>query len=104
MKRLDGKIAVISGGAQGIGQACAKRLASEGAVVIIGDLQDNDVTAKEIPGAGGVARHVVMDTRNRADWARLVGQAVDEFGRLDLLGNVAGVVNLHSPDNVVDLT
>lgn len=104
MKRLDGKIAVISGGAQGIGQACAKRLADEGAVVIIGDLQDNDVTAKEITAAGGVARHVVMDTRKRADWSRLVAHAVDEFGRLDLLGNVAGVVNLHSPDNVVDLT
>lgn len=104
MGRLDGKVAVVTGGVQGIGQACAKMLAAEGAKVVIGDLQEDDSTAQSINDAGGEAVHVVMDTRKREDWQRLVGEATARFGRVDLLGNIAGVVNLHSPDNVVELT
>jgi NAD(P)-dependent dehydrogenase (short-subunit alcohol dehydrogenase family) len=103
MNRLEGKVAIITGGVQGIGQGIARRVAAEGATVIIGDLQSDDATAKEIVDGGGKAVHVVMDTRKRDDWNGLVDVA-KEHGGVDLLGNVAGVVNLLGPDTIVDLT
>lgn len=104
MKRLEGKVAIITGGVQGIGRACAHRCAQEGAKVFICDIQNDDTTEREIRAAGGEVHRVVMDVRKREDWQRAVAQAKERFGRVDLLGNVAGVVNMISPDNVVDLT
>ncbi|HEX4107894.1 MAG TPA: SDR family NAD(P)-dependent oxidoreductase [Solirubrobacteraceae bacterium] len=104
MNRLEGKVAIITGAVQGIGRACAVRVAQEGAAVVLGDLQDDDATVNEITAAGGHCARIVMDVRKRADWQRLVSAALDSYGRVDLLGNVAGVVNMHSPDNVVELT
>jgi NAD(P)-dependent dehydrogenase (short-subunit alcohol dehydrogenase family) len=101
--RLAGKVAVVTGGVQGIGRAVALRAASEGAAVVIGDLQDDDATAKQIVADGGKAVHVVMDVRKRGDWKVLVDEAVGGFGGLHLLGNIAGVTNTFGPDNVVDL-
>lgn len=72
MDRLRNKVAIIRGGAQGTGRATALRLGSEGAKVVIGDLQKDDSTSKEIIAAGGEAIHVVMDTRDLADWSNLV--------------------------------
>lgn len=72
MDRLRNEVAIIRGGAQGTGRATALRLGSEGAKVVIGDLQKDDSTSKEIIAAGGEAIHVVMDTRDRADWSNLV--------------------------------
>jgi NAD(P)-dependent dehydrogenase (short-subunit alcohol dehydrogenase family) len=103
VNRLEGKVAVITGGVQGIGRAVALRCASEGAAVVVGDLQDDDATAQEIVAAGGRAVHVTMDVRQRGDWKRLVDEAVGGFGGLHLLGNIAGVTNTLGPDNVVDL-
>lgn len=101
--RLEGRVAVITGGVQGIGRAVALRCAAEGAIVIIGDLQDDDSTAKQIVADGGQASHIVMDTRQRDDWKRLMDEAIGGHGRLDMLGNIAGVTNTFGPDNVVDL-
>jgi NAD(P)-dependent dehydrogenase (short-subunit alcohol dehydrogenase family) len=101
--RLEGRVAVITGGVQGIGRAVALRCAAEGATVIIGDLQDDDSTAKQIVTDGGQASHIVMDTRQRDDWKRLMDEAIGGHGRLDMLGNIAGVTNAFGPDNVVDL-
>jgi NAD(P)-dependent dehydrogenase (short-subunit alcohol dehydrogenase family) len=101
--RLEGRVAVITGGVQGIGRAVALRCAAEGATVIIGDLQDDDSTAKQIVADGGQASHIVMDTRQRDDWKRLMDEAIGGHGRLDMLGNIAGVTNTFGPDNVVDL-
>jgi NAD(P)-dependent dehydrogenase (short-subunit alcohol dehydrogenase family) len=104
MGRFDGKTAIISGGVQGIGQACAIRLASEGCNVVIADLQDKTDTLDTIKGDGGTATQVVMDVRKREDWQRTLQQTIDEYGRVDFLGNVAGVVNMKSEDSVVGLT
>lgn len=104
MGRFDGKTAIISGGVQGIGQACAIRLASEGCNVVVADLQDKTDTVDTIKGDGGTATQVVMDVRKREDWQRTLQQAIDEYGRVEFLGNVAGVVNMKSEDSVVGLT
>jgi NAD(P)-dependent dehydrogenase (short-subunit alcohol dehydrogenase family) len=104
VKRLEGKVTVVTGGAQGIGKATALRCADDGSRVAIADLQTDESVAKEINAAGGEAIHVVMDVRERQDWAHLVHETQSAFGPVDYLANVAGVVNMYSPDNVVDLT
>jgi NAD(P)-dependent dehydrogenase (short-subunit alcohol dehydrogenase family) len=104
MGRLEGKVALISGGVQGIGQACALRMAKEGAKVVIADLNDDATTYDQIRAEGGEAHQVQMDTRVREDWQRTVAETIEAFGPPDLLGNVAGVVNLKSEDSVLGLT
>lgn len=104
MGRFDGKVALISGAVQGIGQGCAQRLAAEGTRVIIADQKDDKTTLASIEAAGGEAIQVQMDVRQRADWNRAVAQGIEAFGRIDFLGNVAGVVNMLSEDSVVGLT
>ncbi len=104
MGRLDGKVAIISGGVQGIGQACAKRMSEEGAKVVVADKQSDTTTAEEIRAAGGDVHQVTMDVRKREDWQRTVSETIEKFGGIDLLGNVAGVVNMLSEDSVVGLT
>lgn len=104
MGRFDGKVAIISGGAQGIGQACARRMAQEGAKVVVADLQDTTTTVDGITSDGGEARHIVMDVRKREDWNRTVSETIEAYGTVDWLGNVAGVVNMKSEDSVVGLT
>lgn len=104
MGRLDGKVAIISGGVQGIGQACAVRMAKEGAKVVIADLQEDSTTLDQIKADGGEAHQIQMDTRKREDWERTVAETKETFGPVDLLGNVAGVVNMKSEDSVVGLT
>ncbi|CAB4879799.1 unannotated protein [freshwater metagenome] len=104
MGRFDGKVALISGGVQGIGQACARRMAEEGAKVVIADLQQDTATLDSITAAGGEAIQVKVDVRVREDWNSAVQEAISTYGRIDWLGNVAGVVNMKSPDTVVELT
>ncbi|MCW2959502.1 MAG: fabG12 [Solirubrobacterales bacterium] len=104
MGRFDGKVAIISGGVQGIGQACARRMASEGAKVVIGDLQSDTTTADSIKADGGEVTQVQMDVRKRDDWNALLKTAVEAYGKVDWLGNVAGVVNMKSEDSVIGLT
>jgi NAD(P)-dependent dehydrogenase (short-subunit alcohol dehydrogenase family) len=103
ISRFEGRVAVVTGGVQGIGRAVALRCAAEGAAVVVGDLQDDDSTVKQIVADGGRASHVVMDVRQRGEWKRLMDEAVGAYGRLDLLGNIAGVTNTLGPDTVVDL-
>lgn len=104
MGRLEGKVAIISGAVQGIGQACAVRMAKEGASVVIADIQDDSTTHDQIKGEGGQVHQIQMDARKREDWERTVKETSEAFGPVDLLGNVAGVVNLKSEDSVVGLT
>ena len=104
MARFVGKVALITGGVQGIGQACAQRMAAEGARVVIADRQEDSSTLDSIKDAGGEAIQVHMDVRNRDDWNRTVAAGVEAFGRIDWLGNVAGVVNMLSEDSIVGLT
>lgn len=104
MGRLDGKVALITGAAQGIGQACAVRMAAEGAKVVLADIQDDSTTLDRIKADGGEAHQVQMDTRKREDWQRTVEEVSSTYGPVELLGNVAGVVNMKSEDSVVGLT
>ncbi|MBS0546473.1 MAG: glucose 1-dehydrogenase [Proteobacteria bacterium] len=93
MKPLAGKGAVVTGGASGIGEACAETLAREGAGVLITDIDDlrgQDVAAR-ITKAGGKAHYVNHDVRDEAAWAGIVAEAEKRFGGLDIMVANAGI-------------
>lgn len=92
MGRLTGKVAVISGGARGMGAAHARRFVAEGASVVLGDVLDDDgaTVAKEL-GDAAIYRH--LDVREPEQWSAVVAAAVEEFGGLHALVNNAGIVN-----------
>jgi 3alpha(or 20beta)-hydroxysteroid dehydrogenase len=94
MGKLDGKVALISGGARGQGAAEARTFAREGAKVVFGDVRDDEGKAVEaaIRAEGGDAVYVHLDVANEADWSNAVRLTVDRFGKLDILINNAGIV------------
>src|SRR5438270_4353520 len=91
--RLEGKIAIVTGGAQGMGRAIALRYAQEGAAVVIGDLKQADAqkVVDEIAGGNGKAMAVAVDVRNQQQVQAMIDAAVNQFGGLDILVNNAGV-------------
>jgi 3(or 17)beta-hydroxysteroid dehydrogenase len=93
MNRLDGKIALISGAARGIGAETARKMAAAGATVVIGDVLIERVreTAKEIADAGGKALPLALDVTSESSWADAVTAATKQFGKLDILINNAGI-------------
>jgi NAD(P)-dependent dehydrogenase (short-subunit alcohol dehydrogenase family) len=93
MNRLDGKVALLSGAARGIGGETAQLMAQAGARVVIGDLLD-DVgrqTVQTIRAAGGEVEYIHLDVTEEADWNAAIGLATSRFGKLDILVNNAGV-------------
>ena len=91
--RLEGKVALISGGARGMGAAEARMFASEGASVVIGDVLEDEGrrVAAEIGEAGGQALFVALDVTSESQWRDAIDAAVSSFGRLDVLVNNAGI-------------
>jgi 3alpha(or 20beta)-hydroxysteroid dehydrogenase len=92
MGRVDGKVAIITGGARGMGASHARLLAAEGAKVVIGDVLDDlgEQLASEI---GDSARYVHLDVTDTNQWETAVATATSEFGKLNVLVNNAGIVN-----------
>jgi 3alpha(or 20beta)-hydroxysteroid dehydrogenase len=93
MGRVDGKVALISGGAQGMGEAHARMLVAEGAKVVLGDILDDKGKALA-DDIGDAARYVHLDVTQPDDWKAAVATAVGEFGKLNVLVNNAGTVAL----------
>ncbi|WP_089936314.1 SDR family NAD(P)-dependent oxidoreductase [Candidatus Entotheonella palauensis] len=94
MGKLDGKVALISGGARGQGAAEATTFAQEGAKVVFGDILDDAGAQVEadIRAAGGDAVYVHLDVTSEADWRGAVQEAVSRFGQLNILVNNAGII------------
>lgn len=92
--RLDGKVALISGGARGMGAAEAKLFAREGAKVVIGDILEEEGrrTEAEINDAGGECLFVVLNVTQESEWENAVSATVSRFGKLNILVNNAGVL------------
>lgn len=86
MNDLAGRVALVTGGARGLGAAAAKALAAEGAHVVVSDVSDGGETAAAIGGA-----YVKHDVTNEDDWIAAVAFAQETFGGLDILVNNAGV-------------
>ena len=102
--RLDGKVAVITGGASGMGMVASRLFASEGARVVLTDVADDagEKVAAQIAEAGGEALYVHADVSREADAEAMIAAAVDRFGGLDVLYNNAGV--MLPDDGSVDAT
>jgi NAD(P)-dependent dehydrogenase (short-subunit alcohol dehydrogenase family) len=93
MNRLDAKVALISGGARGIGGATATAMAQAGAKVVIGDVLDDagKATVEAINAAGGQAKYIHLDVAKEADWQAAVDLATSSWSGLDILVNNAGL-------------
>ena len=94
MGRVDGKVAIVSGGARGQGAAEAKLLAREGAKVVFGDVLDEEgeVVEAEIRESGGEATYIHLDVSKEVEWRAAVETAVKIYGKLDILVNNAGIM------------
>src|SRR2546426_1421874 len=91
--RLAGKVALISGGARGMGAVEARLFAQEGARIVIGDILEGEgaAVAAGIGAKGGEAVFVRLDVISESDWERAVATAERRFGKLDVLVNNAGI-------------
>ncbi len=94
MGRLDGKVALISGGARGQGAVEAKLFTSEGAKVVFGDILDAEgkTVEADIRQSGGDATYIHLDVTQEADWQQAVATAVNTYGKLNILVNNAGIL------------
>jgi NAD(P)-dependent dehydrogenase (short-subunit alcohol dehydrogenase family) len=98
--RLKDKVAIVSGGASGMGQSEAMLFAREGAKVIVADVLETEgrQTADKIAAGGGQAKFVKLDVTSEANWQSTVEAAVSAWGKLDVLVNNAGISGTFDPD------
>ncbi|HZV96236.1 MAG TPA: glucose 1-dehydrogenase [Candidatus Nitrosocosmicus sp.] len=97
--RLGGKVALITGGASGMGQSEAVIFAREGAKVIVADVLEAE-GKKVADSLGGAGRFVALDVTSEAAWQQAIATAVDTFGKLDVLVNNAGISGTFDPDTL----
>lgn len=102
MGKLDGKVAIITGGSKGIGQGIAKTFASEGAAVVITarGKADIDKTVEEIRQNGGKAMGIVADQKSHESCKEVFRTVLEEYGRIDIVVANAGTGDLTSIDNI----
>src|SRR5215813_2630030 len=104
-KKLEGKVAVVTGASKGIGAAIAKQLAAEGAAVVVNYASSKsgaEQVAKEITQNGGKAAVVQADVAKPADIIRLFGETKRQFNRVDVLVNNAGIYEFAPLENVTE--
>ncbi|MDR7857434.1 3-oxoacyl-ACP reductase FabG [Tissierella sp.] len=91
--RLLNKVAIITGGGRGIGEATAKKFVQEGAKVVVADINPNDIeeTVNEILSSGGEATGIIVDVTNQESVNKMVEETVKKYGRLDIIVNNAGI-------------
>lgn len=92
-KRLVDKVAIVTGGASGIGAETARQFGRHGAVVVVADVNSNlgHGVSGEIGEAGGTAAFRELDVSDEARWAELIAETEREYGKLDILANIAGI-------------
>src|SRR5689334_258500 len=91
--RLKDKVAIITGGAHGMGETEARLFAQEGAKVVVADVlaKEGEAVAADISAGQSTACFVQSDVTSEADWQRLIAAAIAAYGRLDILVNNAGI-------------
>lgn len=103
MRRLAGKVAVITGGAKGLGAAYARALASEGSTCVVADIAKGDLIVSEIREAGGQAKDLPTDVSDEVQVKDLAGRVLDQFGGADILVNNAALYSSLPPVNCLDI-
>ena len=103
MNRVKDKVAVVTGGASGIGRAICQALAKEGATVAITDIQDGEgqELAEQINTAGGQAKFWHLDVTRQQKIEEVFGEVAREFGKLDVLVNNAGIAGANKPTHEI---
>ncbi|MBP1925813.1 NAD(P)-dependent dehydrogenase (short-subunit alcohol dehydrogenase family) [Sedimentibacter acidaminivorans] len=102
MKKLEGKIAIITGGNSGIGRATAELFCKEGAKVVIASRRSekNNETVNEITSQGGEIMAIMADVSKKDDCKKIVDETIKKYGHIDVLVNNAGIADKHMPINL----
>src|SRR5258708_5127634 len=98
MERLAGRVAIVTGGSEGIGRAVADRLARDGAKIAVVARHEATVAeaVRDLCGRGAEAAGIVADVSDEADTKRYVAESLEAFGRIDILVNSAGTIEIAS--------
>jgi len=104
MGRVEGKVAIVTGGASGLGKASCLMLAREGAKVAVADINDEAgrKVASEIEGSGGTAQYWHVDVSNEREVSQAFSDIHKKFGKIDILVNDAGIPGWHKPSDEIE--